>query len=84
MKEVNNMAITKDRVDIEKKTMSAYRKSMEDDKKFVEDNMNYAKNKEAKLSSSRITQLLHLKEEAIANKDKDKIDIIDAELFQMD
>ena len=49
----------------------------------AEDNMNYAKNKEAKLSSSRITQLLHLKEEAIANKDKDKIDIIDAELFQM-
>ena len=84
MKEVNNRAITKDRVDIEKKTMSAYRKSMEDDKKFVEDNMNYAKNKEAKLSSSRITQLLQRKEEAIAKKDQDTIDIIDAELFQMD
>ena len=64
------MALKKDPVEIEKKT--------------PEDNLNYAANKMAVLSKSRITQLLQLKEEAIAKKDQDTIDIIDAELFQMD
>ena len=78
------MALNKDRVEIENKTMSAYKKRIADEKNSAEDNMNYAKNKQAKLSSSRITQLMQLKEEAIANKDQDQINIIDAELFQMD
>jgi hypothetical protein len=34
-----------------------------------------------KLSKSRITQLLQLKEEAIAKGDDDKIKIIDSELY---
>ena len=35
----------------------------------------------AKLSKSRIKQLLQLKEEAIAKGDNDKIKIIDSELY---
>ena len=63
------MALKKDPVEIEKKT--------------PEDNLNYAANKMAVLSKSRITQLLQLKEEAEYNQDFDKIKIIEAELFQM-
>ena len=61
------MALDKDPVEIEKKT--------------AEDNMNYAANKMAVLSKSRITQLLQLKEEAIAKGDNDKVKEIESELF---
>ena len=63
------MALKADPVEIEKKT--------------AEDNLNYANNKLVALSKSRITQLMQLKEEAEANQDFDKIQEIDAELFQM-
>ena len=49
----------------------------------AEDNMNYANNKMAALSKSRITQLLQLKEEAKAKGEFDKVNEIEAELFQM-
>ena len=45
--------------------------------------MNYANNKMAALSKSRITQLLQLKEEAKAKGEFDKVNEIEAELFQM-
>ena len=61
------MALKKDPVEIEKKT--------------PEDNLNYAAKKMAVLSKSRITQLLQLKEEAIAKGDDDKLKIIESELF---
>ena len=61
------MALKKDPVEIEKKT--------------PEDNLNYAANKMAVLSKSLITQLLQLKEEAIAKGDDDKLKIIESELF---
>jgi|TARA_B100000029_G_scaffold24327_1_gene24053 hypothetical protein len=61
------MALKKDPVEIEKKT--------------PEDNLNYAANKMAVLSKSRITQLLQLKEEAIAKGDNDKVKEIESELF---
>ena len=61
------MALKKDPVEIEKKT--------------PEDNLNYAANEMAVLSKSRITQLLQLKEEAIAKGDDDKLKIIESELF---
>ena len=63
------MALKKDPVEIEKKT--------------PEDNLNYAANKMAVLSKSRITQLLQLKEEAKAKGEFDKVNEIEAELFQM-
>ena len=63
------MALKADPVKIEKKT--------------AEDNLNYANNKLVALSKSRITQLMQLKEEAISKNDFDKIQQIDAELFQM-
>ncbi len=49
----------------------------------AEDNMNYANNKMAALSKSRITQLLQLKEEAKAKGEFDKVNEIETELFQM-
>ena len=63
------MALKKDPVEIEKKT--------------PEDNLNYAANKMAVLSKSRITQLLQLKEEAISKGDNDKVKEIESELFLM-
>ena len=61
------MALKKDPVEIEKKT--------------PEDNLNYAANKMAVLSKSRIRQLLELKDEAISNEDFDKVKEIESELF---